>query len=86
MVLEKTRNLYCQYVPCLLDGRPGFLAKRRQVIIKDIRLVPAKDPPILKLVNIFWEKSLICIVAKFVRIYLLFMVLYSNPMSYCKVC
>ena len=46
---------YCQYIysSFLLMDDLGFLLKENKVIIKDIGLVSAKDPPILKLVNLF---------------------------------
>ena len=49
----------CQYIYSLFLSMDdlGFLLKENKVIIKDIGLVSAKDPPILKLVNLFQEIS-----------------------------
>ena len=49
MDYNKTRKECCQYVPRQSNGWLGFPVKRKQVIIKDTGLVPAKDPLMLKI-------------------------------------
>ena len=81
---DKTRKVCCQYVPRQPNGWLGYPVKKKQVIIKDTELVPAKDPPILKLVNLFEEISNMYCSFNCVT-YLLFMALYIQLRSKCEV-